>query len=70
MTHWSLHFICSAASFLPMTSTGELSEFLAIFSTPSRSSRGRRLPLGRQTARSQDSGGEDTGIAIKSEVRP
>jgi hypothetical protein len=55
---------------LPMTSTGELSELLAISNTPSRSSRGRRRPLSRQTARSQDSGGEDTGIPTESEVRP
>jgi hypothetical protein len=68
--HWSRHFIRPAASLLPMTSTGELSELLAIPSTPKRSSGGWWLPLSRQTARSQDSSGENTGIAIESEVRP
>ena len=70
MTHWFRNFIWPATFFLFMASTGELSELLAIQSTPKRSSRGRWLPLCRQTARSQDSSAENTGIAIESEVWP
>jgi hypothetical protein len=68
VAHWFGHFICPVASFLPMTSTGELSELLVIPSIPRPSSVGLWLPMSHQTAKGRDSS-ENTGIAVESEAR-